>query len=125
MDVQFPGTNVGGIYEFHSEFNGRYAYKNANRNYFLFFIEGNQETGKSRWVIENELGKFLGPDGARYHGYIRYEGDQFCPSEVGKQWHNVWNQGSIDQNIQVRCSTGILIKNLFCTLVNYLIDFTL
>ena len=107
MNVKFPGRTIAGTYQFLKEFNGRNAYKHTNRNFFFFFIEGNEITGNSRWVIENSMdpqSKYW-----EHHGYIRYENDVSCPGNVGKQWINVWKNEAIDQNIEVQCSKGMFI----------------
>ena len=119
MNVKFPGKDgrtIAGTYQFLKEFNGRNAYKHISRNLFFFFIEGNETTGNSRWVIEQSMD----PQSEYwiYHGFIRYENDVSCPENVGKQWANVWlsteylsiwKDGAIDQNIEVQCSKGMFI----------------
>ena len=110
MNVKFPGEDgrtIAGTYQFLKEFNGRNAYKHISRNLFFFFIEGNEITGNSRWVIEQSMD----PQSKYWtlHGYIRYENDVSCPENVGKQWANVWKDGAIDQNIEVQCSKGMFI----------------
>ena len=109
MNVTFPGRTIAGLYQFLKEFNGRNAYKHISRNLFFFFIEGNETTGNSRWVIEQSMD----PQSKYWtlHGYIRYENDISCPVNVGKQWANVWKDGAIDQNIEVQCSKGMFVFN--------------
>ena len=91
-------------------FNGAQSFKHASRNYFLFFIDKNQTaTGKDRWVIEDLLGKLKTPSGGEYLGLISHEGNETCPTSVGRKWHQLWNHTSIDPGIRVHCSgQGIL-----------------
>ena len=86
-------------------FNGRLSFKHSVNNYYLFFVDGrNTSSGKSRWVVEDLLGKVKAPSGGEYLGIISHEGNENCPSEIGAKWHHVWNHTSIDKNIIVHCA---------------------
>ena len=103
---------ITGEYRFYTLFNGRQSFKHASKNYFLFFVDKNQtSTGKGRWVVEDLLGKVKAPSVGEYLGLISHEGEEKCPSEVGKEWHQVWNHKSIDPDIRVNCvGEGKLFK---------------
>ena len=107
--------DVSGQYEFYTKFNGRSAFKHTSSNYFLFFVDKNNTSGNSRWVIEDLLGKVKVPSGGEYLGIIRHEGEEKCPSEVGKKWNQIWNHTSIDPNITVTCAGEVKEGDfLFC-----------
>ena len=95
---------LNGIYQIHSEFNNRPAYKHESSEAYLFFLNKDEGFGDSHWVIEDELGKTVNDMGQKVYGFIRYDGTDSCPEAVGQQWSHVWKQNVIDTNIKINCS---------------------
>ena len=96
--------DIGGEYNFYTVFNGQPSFKHTLRNYFLFFVDKNQtSTGRSRWVIEDLIGKVKTSSGGEHLGIISHEGNETCPTEVGQKWHTLWNHKSIDPNVTMVC----------------------
>ena len=96
--------DIEGEYHMFTVFNGFQSFKHNSKNYFLFYVNKNQTSaGKGRWVIEDLLGKLKTPSGGEYLGLISHEGNQTCPSGVGRKWHQLWNHTSIDTGIRVHC----------------------
>ena len=105
--------DIEGEYHMFTVFNGFQSYKHNSKNYFLFYVNQNQTSaGKGRWVIEDLLGKLKTPSGGEYLGLISHEGNETCPTSVGRKWHQLWNHTSIDSKIRVDCVVDGIFKIL-------------
>ena len=94
---------VGGVYEFVAKGHGRDSYKHKTRDYYLFYIAKQYTNGKTRWVIEPTLAGVKNEQGYEYYGLIRHEGDEICPTDVGKKWYQFWDKKKVDPNILITC----------------------
>ena len=83
-----------GSYQFDSIHEGRPAYFSEETKQYLYFVSEHP----ARWIMDDTLGK---KDG---HGYIRHEGNAFCPDLVGQKWSAYWNKNVVNKNIKVECS---------------------
>ena len=75
-------------------------YKAKSRAMYLFFLK----ESPTRWVIEKVLGKKVDNLGKLVPGYIRHEGNEGCPEDVGNSWAQIWNWTVVDPRITVQCS---------------------
>ena len=94
--------SIGGTYRIYVIINGRPIYR-SNRStdtWYLYYITGTQQSGVGRWVIDSQIKKLW-----NYRGFVRHEGSQKCPSEVGKQWTSYWTSHT-DPNIEIACTAG-------------------
>ena len=94
--------SVGGVYEYVGKTHGRDSFKHQTKGYYLFYISKQYTSGKTRWVIENGI-KIKHDKGYELYGYVRHEGNEKCPSEVGKNWYQVYDTTKIDPSILITC----------------------
>ena len=106
-DIRFKRA-LGGVYEVSAKGQGRDIYKHKTKDYFLFYIAKQYTWGKPRWVIEPTTG-VKNEQGDEYYGLIRHEGDEMCPTEVGKNWYQYWDKKKVDPNILITCGNEYII----------------
>jgi len=90
--------NLNGVWTSTSSLNGRTVYTKGN-SLFLFYADG-----PKRWIVEDKIGKTLAKNGLQHHGFIRHEGDAYCPTKAGNRWSQVHNPYVIDSTITIRCN---------------------
>ena len=100
---------LGGVYEFVAKSPYRDSYKHKTKDYYLFYIAKQYTDGKPRWVIEPTLAGVKNEKGYEYYGLIRHEGDEMCPSDVGKKWYQYWDKKKVDPNILITCGNNDII----------------
>ena len=101
-DLRFKRA-LGGQYEFVAKGHNRDSYKHKTKDYYLFYIGKQYTDGKPRWVIEPTLAGVKNEQGYEYYGLIRHEGDEICPTDVGKKWYQFWDKKKVDPNILITC----------------------
>ena len=104
--------SVGGVYEYVGKTHGRDSFKHQTNGYYLFYISKQNTSGNERWVIERGI-EIKNDKGYELHGYVRHEGNETCPSEVGQNWYQVWNTTKIDPSILITCGKKNHIDILF------------
>ena len=109
--------SVGGVYEYVGKTHGRDSFKHQTKGYYLFYISKQYTSGKTRWVIENGIKIRNNDKGYELYGYVRHEGNEICPSDVGQNWYQVWDTTKIDPSILITCGKKnmILTFGLFIT----------
>ena len=105
--------SVGGVYEYVGKTHGRDSFKHQTNGYYLFYISKQHTSGKTRWVIENRDKITIDDKGYELYGYLRDEGNEICPSEVGQNWYHVWDTTKIDPSILVTCGKKTHIEIRF------------
>ena len=94
---------LDGVYSYYLMHNGRPAYRKGSTNFLLFFVNETSGSGPSRWIVEDGFKE-------TEHGFIRYEGENYCPYEngpfQGQTWSNVHAKTIVDPTIWITCDLG-------------------